>query len=82
MGVLGADPLEYVQSGVAIPVHDGGEVLAGLDRAQKRPMPEAKRKAFIEEHFDPGGGAGRIADDLLAWLVPEPGDGHADGPRA
>jgi glycosyltransferase involved in cell wall biosynthesis len=82
MGVLGADPLEYVRSGVAIPVRDGGDVLTGLDRALKQPMHEARRKAFIDEHFDPGGGAARIADDLLAWLVPEPDDGRAHGPSA
>jgi glycosyltransferase involved in cell wall biosynthesis len=82
MGALGADPLEYVRSGVAIPVRDGREVLAGLDRALKRPVPEARRKAFIDQHFDPGGGAARIADDLLAWLVPEPGGDRAHGPRA
>lgn len=82
IGVLGADPLEYVRSGVAIPVRNGAEVLAGLERAVTRPVPEARRKAFIEEHFDPGGGAERIASDLLEWLAPATDDGRGHERRA
>ena len=68
-GLLGADQLEYVRSGVATPVRDGGELLDALDDAVAAPIPEEMRTAFVAAHFDPAGGAARIAEDLLAWMA-------------
>lgn len=68
-GLLGGDPLEYVRSGVAIPVRDGGDLLAALTRLEKQRPSRPKRRAFVEAHFDPDGGAGRIAGDLVAWIT-------------
>jgi hypothetical protein len=62
-----ADLLGYVEAGVARPVHNGADLLAGLDAPP--PDPEARRR-FVEEHFEPGSASGRIRDDLLAWLAP------------
>jgi glycosyltransferase involved in cell wall biosynthesis len=68
-GLAGYDQLDYVPSGVAIPVHDGGELLDALPFIDAGIDP-ALQAAFVAAHFDPEGGAQRIADDLLAWLVP------------
>ena len=74
-GLAGADPLDYVAAGVATPVRDGHDLAVALDAIEdgtgSRPTAEQRRR-FIDAHFDPGGGARRIAADLLAWL---PADG-------
>ncbi|OGO54969.1 MAG: hypothetical protein A2V85_09710 [Chloroflexi bacterium RBG_16_72_14] len=64
---LGGDLLGYVEASVALPVADGGELLAALEAAADATTPEA-REAFIAVHFEPGSAATRIAEDLLAWL--------------
>lgn len=68
-GLLGADPLDYVKAGVASPVRDGGDLLAALEDAAVAPIPEAIRTEFVTAHFDSGGGAARIAEDLLGWMA-------------
>jgi glycosyltransferase involved in cell wall biosynthesis len=73
-GLLGGDPLEYVRSGVAIPVRDGGDLLAALARLKNQRPSAAKRRAFVNAHFDPDGGARRIASDLVAWITRQPVD--------
>ena len=65
------DLLDYVAAGVAIPVRDGGELLAALDRIASSALPEEARTAFLADHFEPGGAGERIRDDLLAWLRPD-----------
>jgi len=67
-GLAGSDPLDYVAAGVAIPVRDGADVHAALSAGPSRLPTEAQRRAFVDAHFDPGGGAGQIAADLLDWL--------------
>jgi hypothetical protein len=66
-GALGGDMLDYVEAGVALPVEDGGDLLAALD-AGAAAQPEA-RAAFIARHFEPGEATARIAGDLLEWLA-------------
>jgi hypothetical protein len=68
VGLASADLLGYVAAGVAVPVRDAGDMLAVLDRPRGAVMDEADREAFLRAHFEPGDAAGRIADDLLAWL--------------
>jgi glycosyltransferase involved in cell wall biosynthesis len=67
-GLAGYDQLDYVSSGVAIPVENGAELQAAV-AAGPPPIPEDVRAAFVAAHFDPAGGAQRIADDLEAWLA-------------
>lgn len=67
-GLAGYDHLDYVKSGVAVPVHDGGELQAALS-SDALTVSEEARDAFVAAHFDPGGGAQRIAEDLEAWLA-------------
>jgi hypothetical protein len=64
-----SDLLGYVDAGVAIPVRSPEDVAAAL----VLPLTDqdaAARRAFLEDHFLPGLAAERIADDLVAWLVP------------
>jgi hypothetical protein len=67
-GLAAADLLGYVAAGVAIPVRDGGDLLAVLDRAGDA-MREEDAAAFVAAHFEPGVASERIAADLLAWLT-------------
>jgi hypothetical protein len=80
-GLAGYDQLDYVSSGVAIPVEDGGELQAALD-AGPPAIPEDVRAAFVAAHFDPAGGSRHIAEDLEAWLGPKAGGAVAMGPGA
>jgi hypothetical protein len=67
--LAGSDLLGYVAAGVAVPVRDGGDVLDALARREELLPDEAARWAFLDEHFEPGDAAGRIAEDLVAWLA-------------
>jgi hypothetical protein len=76
-GVCGGDLLDYVDAGVAVPVTDGGDVLAALGAVGTGGMTEKARSAFIAAHYEPGAATDRIAADLLAWLAgsgPGPGE--------
>jgi hypothetical protein len=68
-GLAGYDQLDYVKSGVAVPVHDGAEMQSALSNGALTISAEA-RAAFVAAHFDPAGGAERIATDLESWLRP------------
>jgi len=65
----GYDLLDYVGAGVAVPIADGGDLLAALDRRAELLPSEAARTAFLEAHFRPGQASDRIAADLLDWLA-------------
>ena len=67
-GICGGDLLDYVSSGVALPVRDGAELLAALDAAAAGAITDEARAAFIAHHYEPGPAAERIAQDLLEWL--------------
>ena len=58
----------YVDAGVALPVADGADLIAALDRAADGAITPEARAAFVAQHFEPGSASERIADDLLAWL--------------
>ena len=83
----GGDLLDYVKTGVARPVRDGGDLLRELDTAEAGETPDAgaARAAFVREHFLSGAAAPRIAADLTSWLVrsetsdASSGSGHRDG---
>jgi len=62
-----SDLLGYVEAGVAIPVRDGGDLLAALDAGPAAAAGPAARQAFLDDHIRPGSASQRIADDLLAW---------------
>jgi len=62
-----SDLLGYVAAGVAIPVRDGGDLLAALDAGPASAAAPAARQAFLDAHFRPGSASERIAADLLAW---------------
>ena len=62
----GTDLVGYVSAGVALPVRTGADVLAALDAAQ--PLDEDARRAFLDDHFEPGDASDRIARELLEWL--------------
>lgn len=66
--LAGADLLGYVSAGVALPVRNGGDLLAALDSAAGGAIDESARQAFLDDHFEPGDASGRIASDLLEWL--------------
>ncbi|MEI7745699.1 MAG: hypothetical protein WCK58_18335, partial [Chloroflexota bacterium] len=67
-GIEGGDLLDYVPSGVALPVTDGAGLLAALDAAAAGAITDEARTAFIAHHYEPGAADERIASDLLAWL--------------
>lgn len=62
-----SDLLGYVEAGVAIPVRDGGDLLAALDAGPSGAATPEARQAFLDDHFRPGSASERIAADLLAW---------------
>lgn len=64
-----SDLLGYVASGVALPVASGADIAAALAGSDAAPDPELRRK-FLDDHFQPGPAADRIAADLIAWLAP------------
>jgi hypothetical protein len=64
-----ADLLGYVPAGVARVVHDGGELLEALDEFARGAVDDGARRAFLDDHFEPGNASRRIAEDLLAWLA-------------
>jgi hypothetical protein len=66
--LAGADLLGYVSAGVALPVRNGGDLLAALDAAAGGAIDQSARQAFLDDHFEPGDASGRIATDLLEWL--------------
>ena len=66
--LAGADLLGYVAAGVALPVRNGGDLLAALDAAADGAIDETARRAFLDDHFEPGDASGRIASELLEWL--------------
>ena len=66
---IGSDLLGYVEAGVARPVRSGADVLAALDDPPDPAPDAARRRAFLEAHFEPGSASERIAADLLAWLT-------------
>ena len=63
-----ADLLGYLDAKVAVPIRDGGDLLAALERGPAA-LGEADAARFVAEHFEPGGAADRIAADLVAWLA-------------
>lgn len=67
-GLAGADLLGYVEAGVAVPVRDGAGLLAALEGAGPRGIPDSRARPFVEAHFEPGSAGERIARSLLAWL--------------
>jgi hypothetical protein len=67
-GVLGGDLLDYVDSGVALPVTTGEELLAALDAVAAGAITAEARAAFVARSYEPGPAGERIAADLLAWL--------------
>ena len=62
------DTLDYVAAGVALPVRDGGELLAALDvlAAGGGPTPRA-RELFLADHFEPGAATPRIVAAIRSW---------------
>ncbi|HET7678345.1 MAG TPA: hypothetical protein VFK38_10910 [Candidatus Limnocylindrales bacterium] len=66
------DLLGYVDAGVALPVRDGAELLAGLDALATGAITETARRAFLADHYLPGPATPRIAQDLRAWLTAAP----------
>ena len=67
-GLAAADLLDYVASGVARSIRDGGALLEALEAGAKGALLEADARAFSEAHFEPGSATERIAADLLAWV--------------
>jgi hypothetical protein len=67
-GIAGGDLLDYVPSGVALPVTDGADLAAALDAVAAGAITDRARAAFIARHFRPGPAGKRIAQDLLGWL--------------
>ena len=68
-GLAGADLLGYVAAGVAVPVRDGGDLLAALGAAASGALREGDAAAFTAAHFEPGVASERIAGELTAWLA-------------
>jgi hypothetical protein len=66
--LAGADLLGYVSAGVALPIRNGADLLAALDAAAAGAIDAAARRAFLDDHFEPGDASGRIASELLEWL--------------
>jgi hypothetical protein len=66
--LAGADLLGYLPAGVALPIRNGAELLAALDAAAAGAIGEPARRAFLDDHFEPGDASGRIASGLLEWL--------------
>jgi hypothetical protein len=66
---IGSDLLGYVEAGVARPVRSGADVLAALDDPPDPAADAARRRAFLEAHFEPGSASERIAADLQEWLT-------------
>jgi hypothetical protein len=64
----GADLLGYVAARVALPVRTGADLLAALDATAAGAITDADRRAFLDDHFEPGDASGRIAAELLEWL--------------
>jgi hypothetical protein len=64
-----ADPLDYIEAGVAVPFRSGADLLALLDGAVSRTADEPTRRAFLDAHYEPGSASRRIADDLTRWLA-------------
>jgi hypothetical protein len=64
----GADLLGYVAARVALPVRTGADLLAALDATAAGAITDADRRAFLDDHFEPGDASGRIASELLEWL--------------
>jgi hypothetical protein len=71
-GIQGGDLLDYVAAGVALPVSDGGDLLAALERVAAGAITDEARAAFLARQFEPGNATERIADDLLEWLTGAP----------
>jgi hypothetical protein len=62
-----SDLLGYVEASVAVPVRDGSDLLAALERPETI-TPEA-RQAFLARHFREGSASQRLREELLAWLA-------------
>jgi hypothetical protein len=67
-GLEGADPLGYVEAGVAIPVRTPEDVAAALALPRDEALRPEARSAFLAAHFEPGVASERIAADLLRRL--------------
>jgi hypothetical protein len=65
------DLLGYVAAGVAVPVRDGGDLLAALESGAGDASLET-RQAFVRDHFEPVNASRLIRDDLLEWLPESP----------
>jgi hypothetical protein len=66
-----ADILDYVRTGVAQRVRNGGELLAALAGDLSRTDEEARR-AFLADHFAAGPAGRRIVEDLEAMVSSQP----------
>jgi hypothetical protein len=64
-----ADPLDYLDAGVAVPFRSGADLLALLDGGDSRAPDEATRRTFLDAHYEPGSASRRIAEDLTRWLT-------------
>ena len=67
-GLAGADPLGYVEAGVAIPVRTPEDITAALALPRDAALRPEARAAFLAAHFEPGAASERIAADLLDRL--------------
>jgi len=75
VGQAHADALDYVGAGVATPVRTVDDVRAFV--ADPRPADPAARRAFLDAHYLPGDGAGRLADVLKDAIAGAPAGGGA-----
>ncbi len=81
VGQAHADALDHVGAGVATPVRTVDEVRAFV--ADPRPADPAARRRFLDAHYRPGDGAGRLADVLNGVIAGTPAGGEgAAGPGA
>jgi hypothetical protein len=75
------DILDYAAGGVALPVRDGGDLLAALDAIAAGGGPTADaRDRFLAAHFEPGEATTRIVAPIRAWAAAARAGDPAAGP--
>jgi hypothetical protein len=75
------DILDYVAAGVALPVRDGGDLLAALNAIAAGGGPTAEsRERFLAAHFEPGEATPRIVAPIRSWAAVATRPGSAAGP--